>query len=119
MPRAMRVCSTPRCPELVADGGRCPECRAAADKIRGTATRRGYTSPGHQRFRRAVLMRDPICVECNIAASTVADHYPLSRRELVDAGLDPNSKERGRGLCKRCHDKSTARYQPGGWAASR
>ncbi|AGL13864.1 hypothetical protein [Actinoplanes sp. N902-109] len=51
-------------------------------------------------------------------ASTVADHYPLSRRELADRGLNPDDPTAGRGLCKRCHDKSTAVHQPGGWAAT-
>jgi len=63
----------------------------------------------------AVLDRDPICVLCRLAASTVADHYPRSRRELIAAGDDPNDPACGRGLCKRCHDRSTAREQPGGW----
>ncbi|QDY11401.1 hypothetical protein FJK98_02390 [Micromonospora sp. HM134] len=49
--------------------------------------------------------------------STVADHWPLSRRELVDAGLDANDPTRGRGLCKGCHDRHTSVAQPGGWNA--
>jgi len=66
-----------------------------------------------------VLDRDPICVLCRLAASTVADHWPTSRRDLEAAGLDPNDPARGRGLCKPCHDRETARNQPGGWNASR
>lgn len=115
MPRAKRPCPTPGCPELT-DGGRCTTCRAAADKARGTATQRGYTGPGHARFRRLVLTRDPLCVLCGHVA-TVADHWPTSRRDLVAAGLDPNDPNCGRGLCKSCHDRSTAREQPGGWHA--
>jgi 5-methylcytosine-specific restriction enzyme A len=49
--------------------------------------------------------------------SVVADHYPLSRRELIDQGLDPDDPGRGRGLCKRCHDTETAQRQPGGFNA--
>lgn len=66
-------------------------------------------------FREGVLARDPICKVCRRAPSTVADHFPLSRRELVAAGLDADDPERGRGLCKPCHDRETARLQPGGW----
>ena len=110
------VCSVPGCPTYVERGqGRCDEHRRHADRARGTAAQRGYTGRGHRGFRAAVLDRDPICVECRLAPATVADHYPKSRRELVEAGLDPNDPTRGRGLCKTCHDRETARHQPGGW----
>lgn len=113
MPRAKRPCPTPGCPELT-DGGRCPNCRTTADRARGTAAQRGYTSPGHKRFRRLVLERDRLCVLCGKVA-TVADHWPTSRRDLLAAGLDPNDPNRGRGLCASCHGKETARHQPGGF----
>ena len=112
---AMRVCT--QCPTLVPQGtGRCPACRSAADKARNQEPR-GYTTAGHQTFRAEVLARDPICKVCVKAWATVADHYPLSRRELIDAGLDPNDPKHGRGLCKRCHDRETSQNQPGGWNA--
>ena len=50
-------------------------------------------------------------------SATVADHWPLTRRELVAAGLDPDHPARGRGLCAPCHAKATA-LDPrtrGGW----
>ncbi|MEU6709988.1 hypothetical protein ABZ897_00800 [Nonomuraea sp. NPDC046802] len=49
--------------------------------------------------------------------STVADHHPLSRRELVARGLDPDDPQYGRGLCTSCHGKETAANpeQAGGW----
>jgi len=102
------------CPELVASG-RCRDCAAAADRARGSATQRGYKTPGHAAFRAAVLNRDPTCVRCKAAPSTVADHYPISRRDLVAAGLDPNDPARGRGLCASCHGSETVRHQPGGF----
>jgi 5-methylcytosine-specific restriction protein A len=114
MARALKVCPTAGCTELTT-GGRCPSCTARADRLRGTASDRGYTSRGHKRFRVVVLRRDPICKVCDLEPSTVADHYPLSRKQLLAAGLDPNDPLRGRGLCKRCHDSETARLQPGGW----
>lgn len=110
----VKVCPQPGCPTLT-DAGRCPTHRRQADQARGTAAQRGYGHDHATRFRPAVLHRDPICVLCLIAFSTVADHHPLSRRELVDAGEDPNDPRHGRGLCASCHNTETARHQPGGW----
>ena len=125
MPRAKRVCSTPRCPE-VTTGGRCPAHRAQAEQARGTAAQRGYGNRHREAFRAAVLTRQSLCV-CTDQAhghgprclrpSTVADHHPLSVRELITMGLDPTHPDHGRGLCKNCHDKHTAHTQPGGWNA--
>ena len=115
MPRALKVCSTHGCPNLIPQGSsRCPDCDRRADKARGT---RGYQTAGHRRFRRVVLTRDPLCVVCREAVSTVADHWPISRRDLVAQGLDPNDPSRGRGLCHRCHSRATAATpgQRGGW----
>lgn len=110
---AMKVCS--HCPNLVAQGvSMCPTCRAASDKARNQEPR-GYTTTGHHNFRAAVLARDPICKLCGIAWATEADHYPLSRRELVAAGADTDDPKHGRGLCHTCHSKETAQHQPGGW----
>jgi 5-methylcytosine-specific restriction protein A len=115
----VRVCSVAGCPTIYPDteGSRCQAHRKQADKGRGTATQRGYTGRGHQAFRTAVLTRDPVCVLCHTAYSTVADHHPHSKRDLDDAGLDSNDPQYGRGLCKTCHDRETARNQPGGWHA--
>lgn len=114
---AWRVCSQPGCPTTypASHGSQCPTHTKRADHARGTATQRGYNTRGHQAFRRAVITRDPICVACHLAPSTIADHYPHSRRELAELGLNPNDPTRGRGLCKPCHDRETAHHQPGGW----
>lgn len=109
-----RVCSVHGCPTLHQGTGKCDACRAGADKAR-RPDGNPYRTPGHRRFRRAVLDRDPVCVLCHIAFATVADHYPTERRDLVSAGLDPNDPQYGRGLCKTCHDKHTAATSPGGW----
>lgn len=123
--RALKVCSTRGCPELV-QSGRCPTCQANAEQRRGTAAQRGYDSKHRSTFRRNVLRKNPLCVcedqghdhgtQC-LRPSTVADHHPLSRKELVDAGLNPNDPAHGRGLCKGCHDRHTSEAQPGGWNA--
>lgn len=116
MARAMKVCSTPGCAEIVKTG-RCTGCDANAERARGTAAERGYTR-GHQTFRAAVLRRDPICVipDCYLP-SKHADHHPRDRRELVALGLNPNDPQYGRGLCHGHHSKHTSEAQPGGWNA--
>lgn len=113
----MRVCSVSGCPTIYprTEGSKCAHHRREADKARGTATERGYNTRGHQEFRRQVLHRDPVCVACNVAPSTDADHYPHDRRELIRLGLNPNDPNNGRGLCHSCHSKATAANQPGGW----
>lgn len=114
MPRALKVCSRPGCPNLTRSG-RCPACEGEADRRRGTAAERGYTGRGHQAFRRAVLRRDLFCVLCGIQPSTHADHYPIDRRELVLRGENPNDPKHGRGLCASCDSKQTAQRQPTRW----
>ena len=116
----MKVCSRPGCPTVVETSGRCPDCRAQVARTRRATDpmQRAYTSPRHRRFRRLVLKRDPQCVLCGAVAS-VADHYPVSRRDLVAQGLDPDDPARGRGLCASCHGRETATNpdQAGGWNA--
>lgn len=114
----MRVCSVPRCPTIYeGTDSRCPEHRKAAEQAhshRGAA----YKTKAHRiGFRAAVLRRDPICVICGVAQSTDADHYPLSRLELIEQGMNPNDPDHGRGLCHSCHSRSTANTpgQRGGW----
>ena len=111
----MRVCNVPGCPQLT-DTPRCADHTRAADNAR--PDRGVYSRAPHRRFRRRVLTRDPLCVLCG-AVATVADHWPVSRRDLVAQGLDPNDPACGRGLCHRCHSKETAANpeQRGGWAA--
>lgn len=110
----MKVCNRPGCPTLFdGPGGRCPTHRRQARASR--TDNRVYGTAGHARFRTAVLHRDPICVLCGKALSTIADHYPTSRRDLVTQGLNPNDPQYGRGLCRPCHNRETAQHQPGGW----
>ena len=118
MPRALKVCSTPSCPELT-EQGRCAGCRSDAERERGSASQRGYGSAHRERFRKAVLARDPICTAekgCT-EPSTDADHHPIDRRELERRGLDPNDPKYGRGLCSLHHKQATGHAQPGGWNA--
>ena len=121
-----RVCSVVGCPNLTGQPGRCPSCTTQASRLRDSAPERGYTSRApHRRFREAVLLRDPVCVctsncdwhigtsEC-LSISSVADHAPHERWELIASGLDPNNPAYGQGLCVRCHNRKTA-TTVGGW----
>jgi 5-methylcytosine-specific restriction protein A len=59
-----------------------------------------------------------VCVLCKRAFATVADHWPTSRRELVEQGVtNPDAPSRLRGLCGPCHSRETANNpdQAGGW----
>lgn len=113
--RRPRVCSVPDCPELTTRG-RCDGCQREAEQRRGTAADRGYNSKAYQAARRRVLLRDPVCVVCKVRFSTVSDHWPDSRRDLIAMGVpDPDSPDLMRGLCHPCHSSETAREQPGGW----
>lgn len=128
MPTRRAPCSTPGCPGITT-GSRCPDCTGQAEQRRGSSTDRGYDARHRHRFRQLVLDRDPTCT-CRdkrhrhhagrlcFAVATVADHHPLSRRQLLARGLDPNDPDRGRGLCEPCHNAETAQHQPGGWNAS-
>jgi 5-methylcytosine-specific restriction protein A len=116
--RTLTICTSPDCPEYT-DSGRCDSCRAEAEQRRGSARQRGYGGRGWTRARRVVLDRDPLCVLGCGRPAVVADHFPLSRRELVDQGVaDPDAPERMRGVCRPCHSSETAQHQPGGWAGS-
>ena len=125
-----RVCSTPGCPNLIETPARkCDACaRAQRDRTR-TRGRNPYNTKGHQSFRRQVLARDPYCTcpgdpehggcgkhkgLCG-KPSTIADHYPYERIELIDMRLNPNDPKFGRGLCKQCHDVKTGKTRPAGF----
>ena len=118
MPRKPRTpCPIPGCPELTT-GGRCAAHEKQAARQRETTAERGYAARW-QRIRRRYLYAHPWCVLCARAA-TVADHFPLSRRELITRGVsDPDASEHLRPLCTNCHNRETAKRQPGGWAAEK
>lgn len=118
--RALTACTVPGCGELVT-AGRCDGCKTVAERDRGSSASRGYGKKHRAKFRRAVLERDICCVLCRErdewVLATVADHWPLSRRELTKRGMDADDPDHGRGLCHGCHSKATAENQPGGFHA--
>ena len=101
------VCTTTTCAVIHTGTGKCDACisktRATQDKQR-RPTGNPYANAGHKRFRSVVLDRDPVCVVCHLAASTVADHHPVERVDLIAQGMNPDDPTHGRGVCKRCHD---------------
>jgi 5-methylcytosine-specific restriction protein A len=128
--RALVPCPSPGCPAYTKKGIRCPQHArltiAVGDRNRGTAGYRGYSGVGWSLARKACMERDRQCqcdaVECDHVAfrcgtaSVVADHFPLSRKQLIaNRIVDPDDIAYLRGLCKLCHDRHTARSQPGGW----
>lgn len=125
--KALSVCSQPGCPALCS-GGRCDDHKRQAEQRRGNAYQRGYGGKAWQASRDAVLTSDPLCVcqddghghdgrPCG-EPSSVSDHYPHERKELVAAGVpDPDAPHRMRGVCSGCHNRKTGATTPGGWNA--
>jgi 5-methylcytosine-specific restriction protein A len=78
------------------------------DKKREIAVKRLYSTRRHKRWRKMVLARDPLCVEClkqgKIVQATIADHI-IPLKEGGDWSL-----ENGRGLCATCHNKVHKRF---------
>jgi 5-methylcytosine-specific restriction enzyme A len=115
-----RPCTTPGCPNRAA-AGRCDTCRgrqrrSSNHRREGWAQLYGTDWPA---IRLDYLTRNPYCALCPRAA-TVADHYPRGIRLLhKQRVLNPNADKYLRPLCKRCHDRETAKHQPGGWNRDR
>lgn len=116
MPRSLRPCSTPGCDEVTTER-RCP-LHASRARRDSQEARRGYKQAGHtKRFRPGVLAKDPTCVWPGCTEpSTVADHWPLTRKQLLARGMDPDDPRHGRGLCASHHGLHTAMTNPAGWA---
>ena len=83
------------------------------DERRGSSASRGYGSRW-QAYRAAYLREHPLCAECEsdgaITPATVVDHIIPHKG---DAGLFWNPANH-RALCKRCHDRKTAK-EDGRW----
>jgi len=111
--RPRRPCPHGGCTTLT-DGGPCPkhavQRQREQDARRGSATSRGYDRR-HERWRDAVIARDPLCVDPfgvhraanRIEPTTVADHKVPIRKG--GARFDLNN---GQGLCASCHGRKTA-----------
>jgi len=113
-PRAPRVCAEPGCPKPAwHPHNKCEthrlEHNRQADKRRPNAGQRGYGAKWRQ-VRAHFLRANPTCVDCG-AASTDADHAPVSRRALLAAGVaDPDQPQYLEARCRSCHARKTARH---------
>lgn len=58
------VCSEPDCAVIHQGSGRCPDCRRAQEKQRGTASQRGYGS-AHRRAGDAAIAGKTRCEHCD------------------------------------------------------
>jgi hypothetical protein len=66
-----------------------------------------------------VLERDNWTCQLCGGPATVADHFPLSRRDLVARGMDPNDPIHGRALRVDCHNQQTGLREGSGSKAKR
>jgi 5-methylcytosine-specific restriction protein A len=117
MPRRVRKpCSQPGCSALT-NGGPCDDHKRQRESQRdGTSS--AYKTTRWQRIRKRFLYLNPWCLLCAQQAC-VADHWPVSRRDLVAKGeADPDAFKHLRPLCVSCHNQETARNQPGGFIAA-
>ena len=116
--RPARRCTIPGCPNRPGPGrSRCEDHDRALDAARGSKQVRGYDS-AWTRVARSFVARHPICVDwpapgCN-RRSTTADHDPVSRRQLVEAGVvNPDADEWLKPRCTPCHSRRTAAVDGG------
>jgi 5-methylcytosine-specific restriction enzyme A len=110
---ALTVCNEPGCINLT-ERGRCTDCKRQAELKRGRPADRGYDKRW-RRIRAEFLRENPDCVDCGDPA-TVADHDPVSRRDLMEAGVaNPDDHAHLKARCASCHSSRTAVAQPGGW----
>lgn len=114
--RAKKFCKYPGCNELVVNGY-CDLHKKQVEKKneqqRETAAERGYDSRWNK-ARRIFLQHNPVCVICmkegRLTPSKVVDHIIPHKGNKVLFW----DKSNWQALCKRCHDKKTAK-EDGGW----
>lgn len=74
--------------------------------------RKLYKTPTWRATRRVILFRDPVCMLCHKAPSTIADHIIGARRYVAQHGdhysyfFDESNLQ---GACQPCHDAKTAK----------
>jgi 5-methylcytosine-specific restriction protein A len=112
---AKRPCAWPGCRAAVRPPIRfCPahEARAreehrAADRLRGSAAKRGYGTPWRE-LRAAFLRRHPLCAVTGCGAQAAEVHHRVPRRR---GGTDAESNLVG--LCKPHHTAASNRERIG------
>ena len=82
------------------------------DKKRGPSCKRGYGRVW-QKYRLIYLTEHPICMECKkqnrITPATVVDHIKAHKGDMELFW----EKDNHQALCKKCHDRKTAREDGG------
>lgn len=97
--------SCPTCGRIN-DTRTCPE---HAPQKRPHFKARGYDAH-YQRQRTKLLASKPLCVMGCGRPANVADHHPLSRKQLVALGVpDPDALKHLRPMCTRCHNAKSAK----------
>ena len=110
--KPLRPCRHPGCPALTRQGY-CPEHKPKRAERRASAKYHGwYSLPvWTDDLRPAQLLREPWCRECARhgvrTRATVVDHVTPHRGDW-QLFIDPDNHQ---SLCKRCHDRKTAREQ--------
>lgn len=89
MPKAMRVCSTPNCPELTT-GGPCATHRRQADQARGSRQQRGYDR-AHERRRDALLRNYKPGQPCPVCNQPMLPGQELDAGHSVDLRDNPKA----------------------------
>lgn len=114
MTRPARACAHPGCTVHPRNGTHCRDHKPRTP--RPSAAQRGYNAHW-RRTRTAFLRANPTCVDCHNPA-TVADHDPVSRRDLVTRhDPNPDAWHHLQPRCASCHSRRTGHAQPGGWHA--
>lgn len=121
--RPRKRCTTPGCGSTTDSDrtGRCTTCltRQRRDLNRRRESQSELYGAQWPALRLDYLTRHPVCTLCPRQAD-VADHYPRGIRLLRKHGiLHPHLDRYLRPLCKQCHDRETARREPGGWNRDR
>lgn len=110
--KPLRPCRHPGCPALTREGY-CPKHKPKQAERRASAEYHGwYSLPvWTDDLRPAQLLREPFCRECARRGvrtrAIVVDHVTPHRGDW-QLFIDPANHQ---SLCKRCHDRKTAREQ--------
>ncbi len=108
--KPLRPCLHPGCPALVSTG-RCPAHARAYDRQRGTSAERGYHSPEHRAWRRAVLELHPTCADPD-RRHPDEERLAVHADHIIPVRLGGTwAIENGQGLCHSCHSAKTMREQ--------
>lgn len=115
-----KPCARPGCPALALKDNRYCEKhlradknrKQAQDKKRDSSCKRGYDRTW-QRYRLRYLAEHPLCANCEtrgrIVLATVVDHKQPHKGDIYLFW----KKDNHQGLCKRCHDRKTAKEDGG------